>query len=225
MAAKPKEKVSALTELLARDKDDVGAHAARNKKVLAQLLHALSGDNRSQRVAAARALHSLAIHDPAVLKTCGAELADALDRPEAQTRWEILATLEKVVAVDARVADKAIGPATTALHDADSGVVRLAAFRLLAAYGATTKTRADKVWPLIDEAIRVYHGDPEFPAMLIGVIRLVGGEASDEVKSAAAERMLFDAEHTKGLTGQRARRIVACAPKKRRRKKVEKKAE
>ena len=222
MAAQAKPKVSALTELLARDKDDVAAHAARNKKVLAQLLHALSGENRTQRVAAARAVHALAIHDPAVLKTYGAELADALERPEAQTRWEILGALEKVVAADARVADKAIGPATTALHDAESGVVRLAAFRLLAAYGATTARRSEKVWPLIDEAIRVYHGDPEFPAMLIGVIRLVGGEATDEVKLAAAERMLFDAEHTKGLTGQRARRIVACAPKKgRRKKKVE----
>jgi hypothetical protein len=215
-------KTSALTELLARDKEDVAAHAARNKKVLASLLHALSGENRSQRVAAARAIHSLAIHNPAVLKAYGAELADALDRPEAQTRWEILGALEKVVAVDARVADKAINPATTALHDAESGVVRLAAFRLLAAYGATTARRSEKVWPLIDEATRVYHGDPEFPAMLIGVIRLVSGESSDAVKLEAAERMSFDAEHAKGLIGQRARRIVACAPKKgRRKKKVE----
>jgi hypothetical protein len=212
-------KTSALTELLARDKEDVAAHAARNKKVLASLLHALSGENRSQRVAAARAIHSLAIHNPAVLKAYGAELADALDRPEAQTRWEILGALEKVVAVDARVADKAINPATTALHDAESGVVRLAAFRLLAAYGATTARRSEKVWPLIDEATRVYHGDPEFPAMLIGVIRLVSGESSDAVKLEAAERMSFDAEHAKGLIGQRARRIVACAPKKGRRKK------
>jgi hypothetical protein len=31
--------------------------------------------------------------------------------------------------------------------------------------------------------------------------------------------MSFDAEHAKGLIGQRARRIVACAPKKGRRKK------
>jgi len=212
-------KTSALTELLARDKDDVAAHAARNKKVLASLLHALSGENRSQRVAAARAVHSLAIHNPAVLKPYGAELVDALDRPEAQTRWEILGALEKVVAVDARVADKAINPATTALHDAESGVVRLAAFRLLAAYGATTARRSEKVWPLINEATRVYHGDPEFPAMLIGVIRLVSGESSDAVKREAAERMSFDAEHAKGLIGQRARRIVACAPKKGRRKK------
>lgn len=205
---------AAVAELLAEDKEELAAKAAKSKKVMGVLLEALSGDSRTQRVAAARALHALAIKEPSALKTCGAELADALERPEAQTRWEILGTLEKVVAVDARVADKAIAPATTALHDAESGVVRLAAFRLLAAYGATTARRSEKVWPLIDEAIRVYHGDPEFPAMLIGVIRLVSGDAADEVKLAAAERMLFDAEHAKGLIGQRARRIVACAPKK-----------
>ena len=210
---------AAVAELLAEDKEEVAARAARSKKVLAALLEALSGDNRTQRVAASRALHALAIKEPSVLKPYGAELADALDRPEAQTRWEILATLEKAIASDGRIADKAIAPATTALHDAESGVVRLAAFRLMAAYGASTARRSEKVWPLIDEAIRVYHGDPEFPAMLIGVIRLVSGEATDEVRLAAAERMSFDAEHAKGLIGQRARRIVACAPKKGRRKK------
>lgn len=217
MVAEPK--TSALAELLSGEKEEIAARAARNKRVLASLIHALSGDNRAHRVAAARAVHALAIKDPARLKGYGAELADALDRPEAQTRWEILGALEKIVAVDARVVDKAIVPATTALHDAESGVVRLAAFRLLTAYGATTARRSERVWPLVEEAIRIYHGDAEFPAMLIGVIRLVSGQASDEVKLAAAERMAFDAEHMKGLVGQRARKIVACAPKKGRRKK------
>ncbi len=214
-----KVKASALAELLAGDREELAARAAVDATFLGVLFEALSGENRSQRIAAARALHALAIHEPAALKTHGAELADALERPEAQTRWEILGALEKVVAVDARVADRAIAPATTALHDAESGVVRLAAFRLLAAYGATTARRSERVWPLIDEATRVYHGDPEFTAMLSAVIRLVSGAASDKVKLEAAERMTFDAEHAKGLVGQRARRVVACAPKKGRRKK------
>lgn len=214
-----KAETASLAELLAEDKEELAERAAADEKVLAALFEALSGDNRAHRVTAARALHALAIKEPRALKTHGAELADALNRPEAQTRWEILGALEKVVAADARVADKAIGPATTALHDAESGVVRLAAFRLLAAYGATTARRSEKVWPLLSEAIRVYHGDPEFPAMLIGLIRLVSGNAADEVKIDAAERMLFDAENAKGLIGKRAQRIVACAPKKGRRKK------
>lgn len=200
-------------------KEEIAEKAARGKRARAQVFSALSGDARTQRVLAARAVHTLAIKKPEVLKEYGSQMADALEKPEAQTRWEILGALEKMVAVDARVCDKAIVPATTALHDAESGVVRLAAFRMLAAYAATTAHRSTKVWPLLDEAIRVYHGDPEFPQMLSGVYRVVSGAASDEVKMAAAERMEFDAEHTKGLTGRRARQIVQCAPKRRRKKK------
>lgn len=201
---------------LGKDKSKNATRAAEDPAFLGHTLEVLNGEDRAQRVLAARAVHELAVHAPEVLKSHGALLADALEKPEAQTRWEILGALEKVIAVDARVADKAILPATTALHDEESGVVRLAAFRLLAAYGATTAKRSEKVWPLIDEAIPVYHGDPEFPAMLAGVYRLVTGAASDAVKIAAADRMEFDAEHAKGLLGRRAKRIVSCAPKRRR---------
>ncbi len=199
-------------------KEEIAERASRNKKVRAGVFDILSGEDRAQRVLAAKAIHVLAIQDPDCLKEYGQELADALEKPEAQTRWEILGALEKLVAVDARVVDKALSPAQTALHDADSGVVRLAAFRMLAAYGATTEHRSEKVWPLLDEGIRVYHGDPEFPQMLSGVIRLVSGNCSDAVREAAADTMAFDAEHSKGLIGRRAKKIVSCRPKKTRRK-------
>ena len=110
--------------------------------------------------------------------------------------------------------DKAFSGTSAALHDEDSGVVRLAAFRLLATYGATTETRSEKVWPLLGEAIRIYHGDSEFPQMLTGLIKLVSGNASDEVREAAADTMSFDADHSKGLTGRRAKQVVSCAPAK-----------
>jgi HEAT repeat protein len=207
--------------VLLGNRDELVERAIKSKRAFAAIVNALSGDDRSQRVLAARVVHGLAKVKPELLKERAADLADALDRPEAQTRWEILGTLEKLVDVDARVIDKALTQTTTALHDADSGVVRLAAFRVLTAYGATTAKRSEKVWPLIDEALRVYHGDPEFPQMLSGVIRLMAGAASDEVKLAAADRMQFDSEHAKGLLGRRAKKIVDCAPRKRRRKKVE----
>lgn len=204
---------------LVGERDEIVDVASRGKRAQKAVFDALAGDDRGQRTLAARVVHALAIRKPEVLKERAAELADALDRPEAQTRWEILGALEKMVAVDARVVAKAVTPATSALHDAESGVVRLAAFRMLAAYGATTAKRAEKIWPLIDEAVRVYHGDPEFPNMLSGVVRFMQGAASDEIKWAVAERMAFDAEHSKGLIGRRARQIVECAPKRRGKKK------
>ncbi len=204
--------------VLGEDKKKVAKRAAEDPAYFAKVLGALNGEDRAQRVRAARAIHELALHTPEILRPCGTELAEALEKPEAQTRWEILGALEQMVAVDARVCDKAIAAATAALHDEGSGVVRLAAFRMLATYGATTSHRSDRVWPLLDEAIRVYHGDSEFGNMLSGVHRLVLGAASDEVKVAAADRLEFDSEHTKGIIGKRAKRIVACAPKWRKRK-------
>ncbi|MCG2807155.1 MAG: hypothetical protein L6413_02660 [Coriobacteriia bacterium] len=218
-AKKIVEKPIASNGRLLGERDEIVDAAIRGKRAQQAIFDALAGDERGQRQLAARVLHALAVKKPELLKDKGAELADALDRPEAQTRWEILGTLEKMVPVDARVADKAIVPTSSALHDAESGVVRLAAFRLLCAYGATTAKRSEKVWPLLDEAVRVYHGDPEFPNMLSGFFRFMQGAASDEIKWAAAERMEFDAEHGKGLLGRRAKQIVACAPKKRGRKK------
>jgi hypothetical protein len=195
------------------DKDEFAEKAAGDPAALASVIDALSGSNRRNRQHAALVVHALAIRKPVVLRPYAEALADALERPESQTRWEILGALEKLVGEDARMIDRALGGITTALHDSESGVVRLAAFRVLSAYGSTTARRSERVWPLIDEAIRVYHGDPEFPAMLSGVVRLVSGGAADSVKAAAAERMEFDAEHTKGLVGRRAKRIVECTPK------------
>lgn len=197
------------------DRHEVAAQAVANPKVLKAAVNALSGDDRRLRQFAASIVHEVSEHDAVELKAYAVELADALHRPESQTRWEVLGTFENLVPVDARLVDKALDGAETALHDEDSGVVRLAAFRLLTAYGATTARRSERVWPLIAEAIRCYHGDDEFPAMLTSVFRMVSAEASDEVKVAAADIMSFDAETGKGQLKRRAQKIVDCAPKKR----------
>ena len=201
------------------DKSLLAQNATANPKLLKEVVDALAGEDRRARQVAASVVHEVAQNDPAQLKDFAPQLADALHRPESQTRWEVLGTFEKLVPVDARLVDKALAGAETALHDEESGVVRLAAFRLLTTYGATTAHRSERVWPLIDEAIRCYHGDPEFPAMLSGVYRMVAGGAADSVKHAAAERMSFDAENGKGLLKRRATRIVECEPKKGRKKK------
>ena len=202
------------------NKSELAEGAVSNPKLLQEIIDALAGDERRARQTAASVVRCIADLDPTALKPFAGELADALHRPESQTRLEVLGTFEKLVNVDARLVDKALGGAETALHDEESGVVRLAAFRLMCAYGATTAHRSDRVWPLIDEAIRCYHGDAEFPAMLTSIIDMVTGGASDGVKIAAAERMLFDAENGKGLLKRRASSIVAAAPKKRGRKKA-----
>ena len=201
------------------DKNTTAEAALADSKLLASVVDALAGEDRRARQVAASVVNRVAIEQPALLKEFAPQLADALHRPESQTRWEVLGTFEKLVAVDARLVDRALGGAEAALHDEESGTVRLAAFRLLTTYGATTAKRSERVWPLVAEAIRCYHGDPEFISMLSGVYRMVCGSASDEVKIAAAELMAFDADNAKGLLKRRAARIVECAPKKRGKKK------
>lgn len=201
------------------DKAELAERALADAALVAEIVSTLSGDDRRLRQFSASVIHEVALHQPALLKVHADELADALHRPESQTRWEVLGVFDKLVAVDARCVDKALPGAETALHDEESGTVRLAAFRVLTSYGATTAKRSERVWPLIAEAVRCYHGDPEFPAMLSGLYRMVTGAASDEVKIAAAELMAFDAENAKGLLKRRAMRIVECAPKKGRGKK------
>jgi len=206
------------------NKTELADTALTKPALLRSIVDALAGENRRSRQVAASVIHEIATKDPAVLKEFAPELADALHRPESQTRWEVLGAFEMLVPVDARVIDKALPGAETALHDEESGVVRLAAFRLLCAYGATTSHRSDRVWPLLDEAIRCYHGDPEFQQMLSSVYKMVSANASDEVKWAAADRMEFDSENGKGLLKRRSKSIVECAPAKRRAKKKAEKA-
>ena len=85
--------------------------------------------------------------------------------------------------------------AETALFDEDSAPVRLAGFVFLCRFGATSEERSDQVWPLLDEAIQCYHGDPEYRDMLVALLAFVQDAASAATKAALAERLKFDAEN------------------------------
>ena len=137
-----------------------------------------------------------------------AALVDALERPEAQTRWECLDALAQLVPLDGRACEKAVPGAESALFDEDSGPLRLAAMRFLCRLGATTEKRSEKVWSLIDEGIQCCHGDLEFQDMLIAVIDFSQGKLAPEVKTALADRMRFDATNGRGMLKKRAIQIV-----------------
>ncbi|NTU89539.1 MAG: hypothetical protein HGA54_06510, partial [Actinobacteria bacterium] len=162
--------------------EEMASAAVKSETSLAELVEAVSGDNRRLRQKCAGGLALISHTNPELLVPYSHELADALYRPEAQTRWEVLEALTNIVPLDARATDKAVAGAETSLYDEDSGTARLAAFRFLTAYGETTENRAERVWPLIDEAIQCYHGDPEFQDMLTSVLSFAKGKASKKVK-------------------------------------------
>lgn len=184
------------------------AEAAGGEKELQALVEALSGGSRRERQQAAKALAELAREDIRPLVPFAGELVDALNRPEAQTRWEALDILTEIVPFDSRSCDKALVGAETALFDEDSGPLRLAAMRFLCKLGSTTENRSEKVWPLVDEGIQCYHGDLEFQDMLASVVEFSCGKLSGEVKRSLAARMSFDAENSRGSLKRRALQIL-----------------
>jgi hypothetical protein len=186
-------------------------HAARNKRVMSKLVTRLSDDSKVTRAKTAKLVHDASCIDATRLEPHIDQLVGALEYHESQTRWETLGALEEIALVKPMWLDKAVVPATHCLHDEDSSVVRLAAFRVLAFYGASSKRRAEKVWPLLDEALRCYHGDSEYPGMLNALAVMVEGKAPDDVQEEAALLVEPDCSHPKAGIARGAKRVFSIA--------------
>ena len=179
-----------------------------NENLLKETVEQLAGSSRRNRQRAASVMCAISKTAPEVLAPFIGDMVDALNRPEIQTRWECLEALSRMVAVDSRACDKAIEGAENALFDEGNDLLHLAAMRFLCALGATTEKRCEKIWPLIDEGMQCYHGDPAFQDMLVAIIDFSKGKIGDDAKAGLKERMSFDAANAKGVLGVRAKQIV-----------------
>lgn len=187
---------------------DLAAQLLQSKDLIKEVVLALSGSTRRDRQNASSVLAQVAKLDPEVLVPYTNDFIDALNRPEAQTRWESLDVLTELVPYDSRTCDKGIAGAETALFDKENGFVRFSAFHFLCVLGATTENRSQKVWPLLDEAIQCYHGDYEYQDMLASLIAFSTGKLAPEVKEGLIERVSFDAQHGKGALQRRSQQII-----------------
>lgn len=187
---------------------DLAAQVLQSKDLLHTVVSALSGATRRDRQNASSVLAQIAKIDPEALVPYTNDFIDALNRPEAQTRWESLDVLTELVPLESRSCDKALPGAETALFDEDNGFVRLSALRFLCVLGATTENRSQKVWPLLDEAIQCYHGDYEYQDMLSAIVLFSEGKLAPEVKQGLIDRVSFDAEHSKGSLKRRSQQII-----------------
>ncbi len=180
---------------------------------LDRLIDELSGAVRRTRQEASHTICAMLRENPKTAEGQEARLAealiDALFRPEAQTRWEALDALRELAAVSPELVDDAYEGAEASLFDENNSRVRIAAFCLLCRMAAASEEASDKVWPLLDEAIQCYHGDPGYRDMLLGLLELAEGKASDATKQALCERISFDAENGRGYVRERSTQIVA----------------
>lgn len=184
---------------------------ALSQEELAQLVELLASANRRKRQ---EAYHEIAISakaDPDAIVPFVDELIDALYRPEAQTRWEVLTALSTLTDGHVELVDEAYDGAEASLFDEDSAIVRLAAFRFLIRLGACSPERSDRVWGIVDEAIQCYHGDPEYRDMLVALSEFVRGNISEQTRDALIARVGFDAENGRGYVRIISSEIVAVA--------------
>ncbi|WP_130811737.1 hypothetical protein [Olsenella sp. Marseille-P4559] len=178
---------------------------------VATLVEGLSASSRRHRQEMSQDIAAVAAKDPSLLAGHIDALIDALDRPEAQTRWEVLGALSTMTDNYADQVSAAFDGAEASLFDDDSATVRLAAFLFLCRLGSTSPERSNRVWPLLDEAIQCYHGDAEYRDMLEGLLGFVGGSVSKKTAKALAARVKFDAESGSGYIKQFSGDILATA--------------
>ena len=165
---------------------------------IAGLIEELSGASRRRRQEVAHQLALVAKAHPEIMLPHVDALVDALYRPEAQTRWEVLDALSAIAEENADSVAEAYDGAEASLFDDGSATVRLAAFVFLCRLGTSSPERSDQVWPILDEAIQCYHGDAEYRDMLVALVSLARGNASEQTRAALADRVRFDAENSAG---------------------------
>ncbi len=183
--------------------------AAGHPEMLEEAAEMLRGPSRKKRQQASSVLAFAAKADPALVQPYADDVADALMRPEDQTRWNALNALDLMGKAGTSYSDDVLEAAEDAMYDEDSGVLREAAFRFFCGYAAASSENSDKVWPRIDEAIQCYHGNQEFAQMLTALVDLAQSDAiSDGALVGLATRMKFDAGSAKGTLGMRSRQIV-----------------
>ena len=185
--------------------------AAINDEELDELVAALAGASRKRRQDASHEIALIASVDAHPLLAHVDDLVDALERPEAQTRWEVLSTLSELALIDADAVEGAYEGAEAALFDEGSAILRLAAFRFLVRLGESSPERSDKVWQIMDEAIQCFHGDPEYRDMLGALDEFARGSLSDQTREALLARVGFDADNRRGYIKIMSTETVAVA--------------
>ena len=186
--------------------------ALRRVKTRRELADALGNESRAIREYAAQVLVEVAQADISLLQDFEDDIIDALDRPESLTRYSMVEVIGALAQLNPKIVLKAYEPLEDCLYDEDSGTVRLYAFRVFAAYGATRTARSQKVWPDLSMALRCFHGDPEFIPMMNELIMMLNGKADQKVKDSAAELFFFDIENARGLLKRKAETIATFAP-------------
>lgn len=192
----------------AEQREALAEQALTDESVVEQLANDIAEAGRMRRQKAASTIALVASKDASVLLPYVDDIASGLTKPEAQTRWEVLHSLDLMGKAGQRYDEDVLAAAEDALYDESNGVVREAAFHFFCGYGSASVENSEKVWTQIDEAIQCFHGNPEFSDMLTQLVAFAESDISLATSSALAQRMKFDAENGSGTLRMRSEQIV-----------------
>ena len=195
-----------------QDREKLARAAIDKSEVLDTIVEQLAQGCRMQRQHAAAVISLVASLKPELLTAHTDDITDALNRPEAATRWELLHAISYMGKAGQEFDDDVLASVEDSLYDEDNGIVREAAFDFLCGYGSASASNAETAWPLIDEAIQCYHGNYEFNKMLRTLIAFAQADIPGHIAEALGERMAFDAASGTGTLKKLATEITeACA--------------
>jgi hypothetical protein len=122
--------------------------------ILEEAVELLSHNNKQVRAGAAKIIEQVAMKEPALVVDFMPQLLPALDVPEPQTRWMVMHTLGHCASLDTPGALKAL-PQAEAFIQQDSGACLWGSTIIYLGYlGATSKTNARVVFPILEQALR-----------------------------------------------------------------------
>ena len=197
-----------MSDSIKAQKEQLAGIAMENPDLLKELVSRMAASSRRVRQNAASVLAVVSHQSPELLMPYVDSFVAALDCPEAQTKWESIDVLAHLMTCGFEVSEPLLDMVEDALFDEDSGSLRLAAMKFVCFYGSKDEDAAAKAWPLIDEAIQCYHGDPEFSDMLSAVLKFAQSGLPSDVSQGLRARLSFDAGHARGSLRKKAQQII-----------------
>ncbi len=135
------------------------------------------------RVSAVAALREIAARSPKVVAVYASDVAGLLDVEERRTRWEALSTLAVLAEDDPQSLAPVAEAVSGVLYQHESPAMRRLALHVLNEISMASDEARAQVWPLLDEALLLLRGEPEYPAVLASVVLLLsaGIEETDHL--------------------------------------------
>lgn len=191
-----------------RDAKDLARRVDSEPGLLVPVAFDLYSGSMLARANAARIMRFVSRRSPGLLVPFAGDLVDALDSSSRRVRTDAMRALEAIASVVPEAVSEGAGEVAVSLHDPASAHVRRGAFRVLATLVGECPDHAPVVWPWLDEALRVHHGDTAYPALLEAATGEALEVAPREARARLALLARLDAEDSRPAVRRIAERLL-----------------